>query len=124
LIALDYEFNPDLTVVGVVRSIQQQFEDECYVGIEVFSHIPSYVKMMHLANLDMDTVSDGTQAFSALYLAKNDDHGLTASLVMPVLEYMESGFYEINLHQRTYHLQLGDIIEQRDDWLRTGLRII
>jgi hypothetical protein len=122
LIALDYEFNPDLTVVGVVRSIQQQFEDECYVGIEVLSHTPSYVRLVHLAGVD--ATSDDAEPFSALYLAKDDDRGRAATLVIPAFEYVPSGFYELRLQRRIYRLRLGDILEQRDDWLRAGLEIL
>lgn len=122
LIALDYEFNPDLTVVGVVRSIQQQFEDDCYVGIEVLSHTPSYVRLVHLAGVD--ATSDDAEPFSALYLAKDDDRGQVATLVIPAFEYIPSGFYELRLQRRVYRLQLGDILEQRDDWLRSGLEIL
>ncbi len=121
LIALDYEFNPDLTVVGVVRSIQQQFEDDCYVGIEVLSHTPSYVRLVHLAGVG---AASDDEPFSALYLAKDDERGRAATLVIPAFEYTPSGFYELRLQRRVYRLQLGDILEQRDDWLRATLQIL
>jgi hypothetical protein len=124
LIALDYEFNPDMTVVGVVRSIQQQFEDDCYVGIEVLSHTPSYVRLTRLADVNKDISNTDAEPFSALYLAKDDDREQSASLVMPAFEYVQSGYYELKLQQRILLLQLGNMIEQRDDWLRAELKII
>jgi len=120
LIALDYEFNPDLTVVGVVRSIQQQSEDDCYAGIEVLSHTPTYVLLLYMDD-DMGLEIDGAQPFPALYLAKDDDRDQPAMLVMPSFQFVESGLYQLRTQQQTYWVRLGDVVEQQYDWLRVKI---
>lgn len=120
LIALDYEFNPDLTVVGVVRSIQQQSEDSCYAGIEVLSHTPTYVLLQHMDD-NMSPETGGTESFPALYLAKEDDRDQPAMLVMPSFQFRESGLYQLRAQQQAYTVRLGDMIEQQYDWLRVGI---
>lgn len=117
LIALDYQFNPDLTVVGVVRSIQQQSVGNCYAGIEVLSHTPTYVLLQYMDN-NMSPGADGGESFPALYLAKDDDQDQLAMLVMPSYQFMESGLYQLRTQRQTYRVSLGDVIEQQHDWLR------
>jgi hypothetical protein len=120
LIALDYEFNPDLTVVGIVRGIQQQSEDNCYAGIEVLSHTPTYVLLQYMDD-SMGLETDGAEPFPALYLAKDDDRDQPAMLVMPSFQFVESGLYQLRTQQHTYLVRLGDAVEQQYDWLRVGI---
>lgn len=120
LIALDYEFNPDLTVVGVVRSIQQQSEGNCYAGIEVLSHTATYVLLQYMNN-NMSPGADGGESFPALYLAKDDDRDQPAMLVMPSYQFMQSGLYQLRTQRQTYRVSLGDVIEQQHDWLRAKI---
>lgn len=118
LIALDYELNPDMTVVGVVRSIQQQSGSDCYVGIEVLSHTPIYVRLQQL-----DEDGSGRPdfvAFPALYLGKDSERGLPATLVMSSFEYVPAGFYELRTQQLSSRVRLGEVLEQQDDWLRVA----
>lgn len=120
LIALDYEFNPDLTVVGVVRSIQQQSDGNCYAGIEVLSHTPTYVLLQYMD--DSTSLETGSTELSpALYLAKDDDRNQPAMLVMPSFQFMESGLYQLRTQRQTYRVRLGGVIEQQYDWLRVGI---
>ena len=120
LIALDYEFNPDLTVVGVVRSIQQQSDGNCYAGIEVLSHTPTYVLLQYMDD-DTGLEAGAAESFPALYLAKDDDRDQPAMLVMPSFQFLESGLYQLRTQQQTYLVRLGDIVEQQYDWLRVKI---
>ncbi|HEY8119103.1 MAG TPA: hypothetical protein VIE91_07685 [Methylophilaceae bacterium] len=116
LIALDYELNPDMTVVGVVRSIQQQPDRDCYVGIEVLSHTPIYVRMQQMEE-DM-SASGSAEPFPALYLGKDDERELPATLVMPSFEYVPGGSYALKTQQFSSHVRLGEVLEQQGEWLR------
>jgi len=124
LIALDYELNPNLTVVGVVRSIQQQSENICYAGIEVLSHTPSYVRLQHMDDSEMDLATDGAEPFPALYLAKDDERDQLAALVMPSFQFVESGVYRLRTQQQAYRVKLGDVVEQQYDWIRAQINMM
>lgn len=116
LIALDYQLNPEMAVVGVVRCIQQQAGRDGYVGIEVLSHIPSYVRVQHLA--DSGAIMSEAEPFPALYLGKDEEHDLPATLVMPVFDFVQSDLYELRSQQYSHQVRLGRILEQQDGWTR------
>jgi hypothetical protein len=114
LISLDYELNPDLIVVGVVRNIQQQQGADCYAGIEVLSHMPSYVTLRAMDDNPITTASP------ALYLPRDDERHLPASLVMALHDYVARGRYALKMGGRSYRAQLGELMEQQEDWVRVG----
>jgi hypothetical protein len=131
LIALEDQYNPDMTPVGVVRSIRQMDGNQRYVGVQVLSHTPSYVRLRILASpvgqpdlLQTDIFSAATPAaqpappFPALYLPRDDDLAMKASLLMPLLEYIEGGLYELRNGRSLYQVRLGQVVEQQDDWIR------
>ena len=122
LIALDYELNPDMTVVGVVRSMRQQAGREGYVGIEVLSHTPSYVRLQLLT--DNGGIMPEAKSFPALYLGKNDERSLPATLVMPVFGFVQKGLYELHTQQYSGQVRLRDVLEQQDDWVRAVADIV
>ena len=114
LISLDYALNPDLIVVGVVRNIQQQQGADCYAGIEVLSHTPSYVTLRAMDDNPITTASP------ALYLPRDDERHLPASLVMALHDYMSRGRYALKMGGQAYRAQLGELMEQQEDWVRVG----
>ncbi len=116
LVALDYQLNPDMTVVGVVRRIQQQAGRDGYVGIEVLSHIPSYVRLQQLAN--SGAIMSEAEPFPALYLGKDEKHNLPATLLIPDLDFVQSDLYELRAQQYSRQVRLGRILEQQDGWTR------
>lgn len=117
LISLDYELNPDMIVVGVVRNIQQQPDGNCYAGIEVLSHTPAYVT---LRALDHGIV---TTASPALYLTRDEERNLPASLVMAIYDYVEHGRYTLKMGGHSYEARLADLLEQHEDWVRVAINI-
>ena len=119
LIALDYALNPDMTVIGVVRSIQQQSLQGRYVGIEVLSHTPSYVRLQRLVD-NSGTVMKGVETLSALYLSRDERRGLPATIIMAVLDFVQDSIYELSTYELSHLVRLGLVIEQQDDWIRVA----
>jgi hypothetical protein len=119
LIALDYALNPDMTVIGVVRSIQQQSLQGRYVGIEVLSHTPSYVRLQRLLDPG-GSVMKGVEPLSALYLSRDDGRGLPATLIMSMLNFAQDDFYQLSTYELSHQVRLGHVIEQQDDWIRVA----
>lgn len=124
LIALDYDLNPDMTVLGVVRSIQRQSRRECFVGIEVLSHTPTYVRLQQLEDISQASVMPGSEPFAALYLPADAQRKSGASLIMPMLDYIAGGFYQLRTKQLANSLWLGELVEQHEDWVRVSVDLI
>lgn len=116
LISLDYELNPDMIAIGVVRNIQQQQGTDCYAGIEVLSHTPAYVTL----RVAEDMV---TTASPALYLTSDEERDLPASLVMAIYDYVEHGRYVLKMGSSVYDAHVGTLMEQQEDWVRVGVTI-
>lgn len=116
LISLDYELNPDMVAVCVVRNIQQRQGTDCYAGIEVLSHTPAYVTL----RLAGDVV---TTASPALYLPQDEERDLPPSLIMAVFDYVELGRYTLKMGNHTYDAQLDTLMEQQEDWVRVSVDI-
>ncbi|HZV97514.1 MAG TPA: hypothetical protein VFF74_00850 [Methylophilaceae bacterium] len=122
LIALDYELNPEMTVVGVVRNIQQKSGGDCYVGIEVLSHTPSYVRLQALP--DKAIVLPDSKFFPALYLGTDEERDLPASVVMSHFDFASAGLYELRTQQSAHHVRLGEILDHQDDWIRVAAVLV
>jgi len=120
LIALNYALNPDMAVIGVVRSIQQQSMQGRYVGIEVLSHTPSHVRLQRLLDAG-GSVMEGVEPLSALYLSRDDGRGLPATLLMLMFNFAQGDFYQLSTHELIHQVRLGHVIEQQDDWIRIAV---
>lgn len=126
LIALDYELNPVMSLVGSVRSIKQQvshelISHELYVGIDVFSHAPSYVRLQYLPNADSSVEAD--TSIPALYLGRDDDRELPPTLIMSLADYVEAGAYTLCIQEYERQVNLGSLIDQGVDWIRVAATI-
>lgn len=131
LIALDYELNPDMPVVGVIRSVKQRPEGMRHVGIEVLCHTPSYVRMRSLSQggreqdflpadvfLASTLPTHGPAPFPALYLPRDEERDVPSSLLLPRVEFIAGGVFELRTDQHHSQVRLGRVIEQKDDWVR------
>jgi hypothetical protein len=130
LIAMDYELNPDLTVVGIVRSIEQRSAHRYSVGIEVLSHTPSYVRLQQLAETGagMERLAPFAAMFLPQIAEQNERNAFEerkqpGTIVMPVLDYTAGGLYELHTPQLEHVVKLGDVLEQQADWMRVGVRV-
>lgn len=136
LVLLDYEMNPDMPALGVVRSVQQQEEDMRSVGIEVISHTPTWVRMKLLAHgrdaqeflptdifLAFTLTAQGEPPFPALYLSGDEEKGTPATLLMPRAEFIDGGIFELRTDTHHGQARLGRVLEQRDDWVRVEVTL-
>lgn len=121
LIAMDYERNPDLTAVGVVRSIEQRSAHKYSVGIEVLSHTPSYVRLQQLAGTAEGMAS--LASFSAVFLPEAEERKEPATIILPMPDYTASGIYRLHAQRQEHVLQLAEVIEQQGDWIRVTINV-
>jgi hypothetical protein len=61
-----------------------------------------------------------TTASPALYLARDEERHLSASLVMAVYDYVARGRYALKMGGKSYRAQLGELMEQQEDWVRVS----
>ena len=126
LIALDYELNKDMTVVGVVRNINQQPSGKSYIGIQALSHMPTYVllRAADILQAEGKPSFDLMPPFPGIYLPRDEAIDAVASLILPVIEFVAAGLYELRMENRPYLVSLGDSVEQKDDWVRVQVQEI
>jgi cyclic-di-GMP-binding protein len=136
IIALDYELNPDMPVVGVVRSVKQLAGDKRHVGIEVLCHTPAYVRMRNLSQsihpqdflptdifLAACLATQGQPPFPALYLSRDDEKDIPSTLLLPRVEFIAGGIFELRTEHHHSQVRLGRVIEQKDDWVRVEIQL-
>lgn len=124
-------------LVGVVRNIKHLPDDRRYVGIEVLSRRPVQVTLRNLdetsrprgpAEADIFLAATLTQGgafpFSALYLPKDEARNTPSTLLVPALEYVAGGMFELRSESYIYRVRLGRVIEQRDDWVCVEARML
>ncbi|HEX5538326.1 MAG TPA: hypothetical protein VFX01_00935 [Methylophilaceae bacterium] len=121
LIAMNYDLNPDLTPVGIVRSTTQLSAHKYSVGIEVLSHTPSYVRLQQLAETEIGL--ERLPPVAAIFLPENDERKQPATVAMPVPDYVAAGLYELHTPQIEHVIQLGEVLEQQADWIRVGVSV-
>lgn len=136
LIALDYEWNPDIPVVGVIRSVKQRSGNKRQVGIEVLSHTPAYIRLKNLtqsseskgflsqeAFVAATLTVHGAIPFAGLYLPRDEEQDIAASLILPRLEFIAGGLFELRTDSYHCQVRLGRVIEQKDDWVRVEVQL-
>lgn len=128
LIAMEYDLNPDLAVVGIVRSIEQRSAHKYSVGIEVLSHTPAYVRLQQLA--EPAASLERLPPFAAIFMPHadeqyaQDERKQSGSVVMPILDYTRAGLYELHTPQLEHVVQLGEVLEQQADWIRVTVSVV
>ena len=136
IIAIDYELNPEMPVVGVIRSVKQLPGGKRHVGIEVLSHTPAYVRLRNLADsahpqdflptdifLAACVTTQGQPPFPALYLPRDEEKDIPSTLVLPRVEFIAGGIFELRTEHHHSQVRLGRVIEQKDDWVRVEIQL-
>ena len=121
LIAMNDELNPGLTAIGIVRSIEQRTPQQYFAGVEVLSHMPSYVRLQRLT---ADSPSAETSLpFPAIFLPAGGEPVQASTLVLPLSDYETGAVYEMRTPQLARLAQTGEVVEQQADWVRVAVEI-
>lgn len=136
IIVLDYELNPDMPVLGVVRSVKQLPDNMRHVGIEVLCHTPAYVRLKSLSQsvhpqdflppdifLASALAPHGQPLFPALYLPRDEEKDVPSTLLLPRVEFIAGGIFELRTEHHHNQIRLGRVIEQKDDWVRVEIQL-
>ncbi len=130
LLAFHGDQDQRFAVVGVIRNIKHLPDDKCYVGIEVLSRRPVHVTLRNLdqkvhayspADTDIFLAAtlthEGGFPFASLYLPRDEERNMPPVLLVPTMEYIAKGNFELRSDTYVYKIRLGRIIEQKDDWV-------
>lgn len=118
LIALREEMNLGMSVVGVVRSLKLLEDGKVYVGVEVLSHMAIYALLQELQN-----DAPLPQVFPGVFIAADEERSLPTSLLLPAIEYQPLTRLRLRLDRRAHGVQLGGLMEQKDDWVRVEIEV-
>lgn len=117
LIALREEMNFGMSVVAVVRSLQQQNGGKVYVGAEVLGYMALYALLQ-------DLPPNGAYPYPGIFLASDEERLLPSSLLLPTIEYQPNAELNLKLDRRVRHIRLGELMEQKDDWCRVAVDVM
>lgn len=133
LVAAVFDDHKDRIQLGVVRSIRSISAKEYQVGVEVISHAVAPIMLSALSsngwkgnglagNQPHDPYSALETIAPALVLMEEAERGnQPASLMMPVVNHIQGASMNVtHLNRSNTTIRLGEVIEQKDDWVRVG----
>ena len=121
LIAMNDDLNRGLTAIGIVRSIEQRTPQQYFAGVEVLSHMPSYVRLQRLTT--DNPIAEASLPFPAIFLPAGDEPAQPSTLVLPLADYETGAVYEMRTPQLAHLAQTGEVIEQQADWVRVAVEV-
>ena len=120
----------------MIRSIKQLPERKCYLGIEVQSHTPTYVLLrgsVAKASLGEQSAEvflassltfEGMPSFPGLYLPRDGERKMPSTLIIPAIEFVGAGMFELRMDNCSYLIRIGSLVEQKDDWARVEVKMV
>lgn len=133
LAGLVIEDRRDSVTLGVIRNIKTLASGDRHIGIEVISHAavpvllsdfsqkaPAPGKDAFGADSELSSLIDDT--YGGLLLPENPAAATKPSILIPAATYIQSASLKMKWmegHEQT--IRLGELIEQKDDWVRVGL---
>lgn len=119
-------------VIGSIRSIKKLANGQHQIGIKVISKQPQWVQLSH-ADLKLEKQntsieigrnngmnSHNMRDFSGIYLPIEPGFSNSPSLVMPRIEFIENGIYQVSIQNNKSVIQLESTIDKKDDWVRVS----
>lgn len=117
LLTLREEMNFGMSVVAVIRSLQQIDGGNVYVGAEILSYMALYTLLQ-------DWPVNGSQPYPGIFIAADEERLLPSSVLIPHIEYQPNAELRLKLDRRMRHVKLGKIMEQKDDWCRVAIDVM
>ncbi len=136
LIGLMVDEDPGKVIIGMIRSVKPTQGNQLRVGIEIISHLPTWVQLRQSrandafsnTRTDISSLSDigakggaGTVdigLFSGIYLPVEKGFSDAAVMILPKLNYRANNNYTVSIGGSPKRVYLGSPIESRDDWIK------
>lgn len=129
LTGLMVEDQPDRLIVGNVKSINKPAKGDNHLGIRIISRQAIWVQVRH-ASLKTELTDDAEDAaerhpkFPAVYLPEESGLNHCPSLLLPRIEYLEGGIYQLYMDKHPTMVQLTAPIESKDDWVHVRFNLL
>lgn len=129
LVGMVMEDQPRRLIVGSIKSVSRPANGENHVGIKIISKQAGWVQLSHTElKPEKPGVDKGNSVklpgFPGMYLAVDPGFSSWPSLLLPRIEYIENGAYQLNHMNNTSRIQLGDLMESKDDWVRVKVNYL
>lgn len=117
--------------IGVIRRMNKLATSQHFVGIEILSDTPVMVMLKprqgkansgYLIN-GIDAV-DVVLPIAGLFLHGEGEDVGQSSLIIDSAEYSMGRLLDLSTNAKTHAVQLKDVVERGDDWLRCGFEVI
>ena len=130
LVALVMDENPSQVIIGIIRGVKSTHANQLKVGIEVYSHYPTWVQLSQtnsnesfpntIAETEAFNRTSGVDigAFSGIYIPIEAGLAKSSYLILPKINYRLNTTYAISIAGVPKRVKLGEIIESRDDWVK------
>jgi hypothetical protein len=113
--------------IGVVRRMNKLASSQHYVGIEILADTPLMVMLKpHQGKASSGYLVNGVDAvdivlpIAGLYIHGEEGEVDRSSLIIDSAEYSMGRLLEVSANAKSHNVQLKDVIERGDDWLRCG----
>lgn len=119
-------------MVGVIKNIKPLPNNQLRIGIYIFTRKAYWVEMSLLeckpqnqlleesVNINTSIIDNLYPEFFAIYLSPENGITKTPSLLIPRLEFQQNSFYQITLHGEKLRVQLDQILDAKNDWVRVN----
>lgn len=129
LICMTIEDQPQQLIVGNVQSIKKLPGGQHQIGIKIISKQAGWVQLAHADSKlekqgsDFKTMDDASvssskfQIFSGIHLPIEPGLSNCTSLLLPRIEFIENGIYQISQQHKKSIIQLGAAMDGKDNWV-------
>lgn len=118
LVGLAVGDEPGHLIIGCVKSISKPASRSNQLGIRIIGRRANWIQLRHVSLNNSSGTGEIHAKFPAIHL--QEEHGLSdrPSLLLPRIEYLESGIYQLDLQNRPSIVQLIAPVEIKDDWVQ------
>lgn len=126
LLGLVVEDQPKRLIIGHVKSINKAAKADNHLGIKIISREANWAQLSHASlktenSENANGLSNQILKFAAIYLPVEPGLLNWPSLILPRIEYVEHGIYQLFQQNHASMVQLGAPIETKDDWIEVRI---
>lgn len=129
LVGLVVEGQPERLIIGNIRSINKPANSDNHIGIKIIGRQATWIQLGHASHKTeifngTNTAPDKGLKFAAIFLSAEPGRSDCPTFILPRIEYLEHGTYQLFLQNQKSLVQLGSPIESRDDWVQVRINYL
>ncbi|OIR04526.1 hypothetical protein GALL_134620 [mine drainage metagenome] len=130
MVCITVKEKESITKIGTIRSIRPIAGGKLHIGVEVFSASAIRVEATAMSLNVAPHITKGSDAaieftkavttgFACLFLPRESNISMQETLIFPKYQFNKNELYKINISGNSKVIKSNDILEQREDWVRT-----